>query len=477
LIRSARSLAAAALVALVVASIGVQANRPAVATGRPLPENVNVSAVSGNQSEQAVAVNPADPKNIVIISNLDTGGGLFKGVTRDGGKTWAREVIAEGDHLGFACCDPSLSWDRFGNLFFTYLDYDNFLTKVPVALSTDGGDTFTKITQIDNPNKKASPDIFAKAAPPIRSRFPLVDQPTITTGAGSVWVSFNGFGPMYASGARVRGLGRVGRFQPARQLPQSNNGNFGDIAIGQDGQVAVVWQRPSSGEGPSTVFESLNPGGLAGHFTPPRALVVTNVGGFDYIPAQPFRSVDAEAGLAWDRSFGPHRGRLYLIYCRESPDESNNLDVMSRFSDDGGLTWSKPRRVNDDDTHNSQPLPRISLDQSSGWIVVSWYDARNDEGDRGPGDTDGRRNDDVQFFGAFSLNGGRSFGRNFPIAEGPTNARPAFNGIDLGDYTGLDFSQGVAHPSWADNSNTTRDNPDGRLHELDIYTASVPVFP
>ena len=47
------------------------------------------------------------------------------------------------------------------------------------------------------------------------------------------------------------------------------------------------------------------------------------------------------------------------------------------------------------------------------------------------------------------------------------------NGIDFGDYSGLSFYGGLAHPAWSDNSNSTGSNPDGALHQLDIYTASV----
>jgi hypothetical protein len=34
---------------------------------------------------------------------------------------------------------------------------------------------------------------------------------------------------------------------------------------------------------------------------------------------------------------------------------------------------------------------------------------------------------------------------------------------------------GIAHPAWSDNSDSTRDNPDGALRQLDIYTAAVRV--
>jgi hypothetical protein len=59
------------------------------------------------------------------------------------------------------------------------------------------------------------------------------------------------------------------------------------------------------------------------------------------------------------------------------------------------------------------------------------------------------------------------------MSAGTSNSHDSGNGIDYGDYTGLAFFGGVAHPAWSDNSNSTGDNPDGALHQLDIYTASV----
>jgi hypothetical protein len=35
------------------------------------PTNVNVSQLHGNQSEPAIAVNPLDPNNVVVVSNVD----------------------------------------------------------------------------------------------------------------------------------------------------------------------------------------------------------------------------------------------------------------------------------------------------------------------------------------------------------------------------------------------------------------------
>src|SRR5207237_2099841 len=123
-----------------------------------------------------------------------------------------------------------------------------------------------------------------------------------------------------------------------------------------------------------------------------------HVGGFDFITPQPDRSVDAEPGLAWDGTGGPHNGRVYLVYTLEHPNESNNTDIEVSRSDDNGATWSAPVRVNDDATTNSQFLPKIALDPTSGKLAVVWYDSRNDSGTGGAGDTDGVPDDDAQLW-------------------------------------------------------------------------------
>ena len=303
-----------------------------------------------------------------------------------------------------------------------------------------------------------------------RGLFRFVDQPTVVAGHAEVWVVFNAGGPLVATGASVSGLGAVGSFAPAQVVPGTNNCT--DIAIGPSGQVMQVCTLTESGQGGGKLFVNVDPDGLGPAGFGGRGFVTdTHVGGFDFIPPQPDRSVDAEPGLAWDRT-GVHRGRVYLVYTHEVKNESDNTDIEVRYSDDQGTTWSAPVRVNDDTTRNSQFLPKISLDPVTGQLAVVWYDAHNDTGTGGPGDTDGLPNTDAQFWSAFSADG-QTFTRNLQISAGTSNAPDAHNGINYGDYTGLSFLNGTAHPAWADNSNSTGTNPDGTLHALDIYTAAV----
>src|SRR6266404_9103843 len=64
-----------------------------------------------------------------------------------------------------------------------------------------------------------------------------------------------------------------------------------------------------------------------------------------------------DPSIAFDRF-----GNCYLvyldlvIYAEEPINESNDPDILIRFSDDSGATWSKPARVSDDKKKRSQFL-------------------------------------------------------------------------------------------------------------------------
>src|SRR5690348_7057703 len=167
-------------IAFLLAASG-QAQPPTFAS---IPTNVDISQRHTNESEEAIAVNPTNPNNIVEVSNVDfPAAGLFEGVSFDGGKTWTTKLIGDNDNLGDACCDPSLSFDNYGNLFMTYLF--NVEIEVPIALSTDGGLTFNIIANIAKPPKQS-----LSASSERRGLFRFVDQPTIKAAKGEVWVVF-----------------------------------------------------------------------------------------------------------------------------------------------------------------------------------------------------------------------------------------------------------------------------------------------
>jgi hypothetical protein len=468
----------ASLVAL--SGLAIFAARVAPATAAPsAASNIDVSVLPNNDAEDAVAVNPTNPNNVVAMAITFTqSAGLIEGVSFNGGKTWTRQIIggSTGDALGDICCDEQLAWDRYGNLWMTYLL--NSTGNVEVALSTDGGLSWKKVADVAPTTVTGNSQGNGKK----RGQVHLAqsgDQPSIGAGPSSVWVSYTSIksGEVQAFGAPVTGLGAFGSFSALETVPTSNGqGDYGDTSVGPNGEVVVIYQDKQNGQVGANIYTALDPDGFGpAGFGTPRLLAHTLVGGFDFIPAQPNRSVDAEANLAWDRSGGVHNGRLYAVWTQEVDNESNDMDVELQYSDDRGATWSPAVRVNDDQTRNSQFMPSLAVDQTTGNLGLSWYDARNDLGTGGLGDTDGVPNDDVQIYATYSTDGGVSFVPNFRVSAGTSNAVDAAYGFDYGDYTHAAFVGGAFWPVWSDNSNSSGNNPDGALHQLDLYAAKVTV--
>jgi hypothetical protein len=204
------------------------------------------------------------------------------------------------------------------------------------------------------------------------------------------------------------------------------------------------------------------------------------VSGGDYvIPAQPDRGIWMGLSAAVDLTEGAHAGRIYVAFADQGDLDGDaatghdDTDIFVIASDDGGLSWDAlgdaPAavgadqnliRVNDDSGTASQFFAWLDVDQTTGNVAVSWYDARNDAAD----------NDDVQYFAAFSTDGGASWSSNVQVSDGTSNGAAAGD-FNLGDYTGLAFEDGIIHTTWSDNSNSTGDNTDaaGPVLSMDAY--------
>lgn len=432
--------------------------------------NVNVSRLASSQTEVDIAVNPTNPQNVVAVSNGGTTdpSALFIANSMDGGATWTTRTLSFGqDTIGTANSDrfdAAVAFDRFGNLHLTYMarTLNNGNVAILYGTSSDGGTT-----------------IATRILAALGSGF---DKPWIATGPDAanpaneaVYVTYRTTTGIVAQGAVATGLGNVGAFSAAAQF--TTVGNYAVPSVGPNGEFVVTWQNPAGGQGPGVALFDRDLNGLVGGLTfgADTTITTTNFGGFDFIPATPNRSAFASPYLAYDVSTGVHRGRLYCAYADEIIDESNNSDILVRFSDDNGTNWSQPVRVNDDAGVNSQFFQDISVDQTTGTVYLSWYDARNDFGGGGT-DTDGRDNTDVQVFMSASIYVGSTltFAPNVLVSRGSSNQARDVNdpGNDFGDYAGVSASNNIIYAVWADNSNSTNDNPGGNA-TFEVYTSRV----
>ena len=408
----------------------------------------DVSQMSGNHVDGTIAVDPNDSSR-QFAASVKEGTGLYVATSSDGGMTWSGITIAAGgsDGLPVAGGRPQAVFDQFGNLFLTYVDQTG--DHIVVAMSTDGGKTFTTL------------DSFFSAGGVSR---PLVTAGPGPGGAGSVWVTFLEGTQIAATGTDVDSLGVVGVFNPVQVVARASEGatlNFGGIAVGPTGQVLISYQTQTTPAGPSAIYAELDATGVSpGGFAAPVLVTTTNVGGSDPIPPEAVHTVGTGAGLAWDRSGTAHNGRVYLVYTDTATLGSQATRIFVRYSDDNGKTWSAPETVSDDTGDNSEFLPSIAVDPSDGDVAAAWYDARNDPNDI-----------QTQFFAAVSINGAQSFSPNVPVGLGSSDATSAnLNAFgqqnQYGDYTGLAFVGGILYPLWADNSAALGGNPD--LPQFDL---------
>jgi hypothetical protein len=280
-----------------------------------------------------------------------------------------------------------------------------------------------------------------------------------------VWTVWNQGGTMTARGAAVTALGAVGAWSAPQAAPGASSCSFGDIAVSPGGAVVQVCGQ-ITGEEPSQLRVNTDADGLgANGFGAVVVAATTNVGGFDSIPPQANRTIDPEAGLAYDRNnASPFFGRLYLVYTDETADENNDTEIMIRSSDNNGATWSAPARVNDDATTRSQFLPRVFADPATGNLAVCWHDARNSA-----------TNQAMELFCTSRSETAVKFEPSRKLSDGASLSNGG--GVEFGDYAGLDSTGLRGLPVWADTSNSTGDNPNG-TSSFDAYVDrfDVPLF-
>jgi hypothetical protein len=300
-----------------------------------------------------------------------------------------------------------------------------------VIRSTDAGKTFSWLAQLDSGDATGATAKF-------------VDQPSIAVGPaspdnttqGSVWVSWRGSNQhIDAVGALVKGKGAtdVGTFSGQQSVDGDSpeNSHFRtDIQVGPQGQVVVSYMS-DYGAGPTaaTIFTRTDPDGLKTDKSFGSEITVgsVNVGtqaAQNKLKAQPNLGAENFGRLAWDRSgkFGKDKtnGRLYLV-TTDAPtiggadDAVRNKDtnIVLYYSDDSGATWTRVKgTINDDGGKTSQFLPSIAVDQTTGFVAITWYDARDDA----------KNNTKVKVYGTVSDDGGQHFEKNLAISKGTSDA-------------------------------------------------------
>jgi len=213
------------------------------------------------------------------------------------------------------------------------------------------------------------------------------------------------------------------------------------------GCVYVVTHSGTNGAGIYTFYVSTN-GGATFTMKSSNQLsnyIGTEVGGrstVQFMRCRPYPMIAA------DNSFGPYRGRLYLVYASNNPPgNGNKSDIFLRYSTDQGATWSSARVVNDDPNsqNNFQFHPAIWCDKETGRLYIKFYDTR-----RVP------TSDSMDVYATYTDDGGETFAPNQRLTNRTfrINFTNATTATYRGDYDAITSNRYAALAVWTDFRNS-----------------------
>lgn len=210
-------------------------------------------------------------------------------------------------------------------------------------------------------------------------------------------------------------------------------------AVGPEGQLYVSWAGPegisfrSSMDGGDSWTDEVTVDAMPGGWT-------YDIPGIYRANGLPITKVDL--------SGGPHHGDIYINWS-DQRNGKEDTDVWITRSSDGGKTWSKAKKVNQDESNRHQFFTWMDIDQTNGLLYVFYYDRRNSEGNK------------TAVYMSISADGGEHF-HDFPISQETEEFIPD-DKVFFGDYTNLTVHNGICRPIWT------------RLHEgkTSVWTSIV----
>lgn len=438
------------------------------------------------QTEPHLAVHPQDPDQVVVALIDYNFPGIANYVSIDGGATWEgpyQPKIARGELTGAG--DPTVAFDHQGNAYacqmsLRIVDFNlgplvgsALVANASLSYSRDGGITWDEAILTARggvATRASSPAAGERLRGEVEVSF--VDKPWITVGPNPekpnqdvIYVTYTNFIDrwelLWMDELAVLNLveeqavievvrsedGGLTWSRPTAVSPQVLLRGVGGLErrvvhgsqpiVAPDGSLYVAWFDSTTdglwqGTGEIWVAASQD---LGRTFDRPRL-------------ADKFLEVGNRPRSAsfrlWATGFpqmasGP-AGEVYIVYSAypaNNPEDGGDVFLLS--SVDGGKTWERRVRVNDDKRGRLQFFPAITVDPA-GTLHMIWGDTRDDPAELS-----------YHIYYSSSKDRGKSWEINSRVSDFPSNPNFAFpRGQFIGDYFAIKATKEDVYIVWAD---------------------------
>lgn len=380
--------------------------------------------------EPSITINQKDPKNIIAAYSLDQ----IK-YTKDGGETW-QETTVTSPYGVYG--DVVLESDPKGVIHFFHLSdpsgegrsNEAWLDRIVAHQSNDGGKSWDEGKSIGyNPPKDQDK--------PWVAIHPRKGNLAVT------WTQFDKYGSKDAgcqSHIMLSTSANGKKWSNPIQLSQlpgdcvdSDNTAEGAVpVIGRDGKMFVAW----SNGGTIYLDRSYDEGKT---WLSNDIAIATQASGWDMeIPG--LGRVNGMPIIRVNNSPTRSVGVLYLIWADQG-DGTSDTNTWFIRSVNHGDNWTVPKKIGEDESNKHQFLPWMTVDQTTGYIYIVYYDRRNYDDNQ------------TDVYLSYSSDDGNTF-KDVKISESPfTPTEDKF----FGDYTNIAAHNGIITPIWTrmDNGKTS----------------------
>jgi hypothetical protein len=421
------------------------------------------------QNEEQIAINPRNPDNMVAVWR-DFRTGVRRvgwGYTFDGGESWTEGGLITEPNYPFQS-DPGVTADKDGNFYAVVLSYAGGSIQsngLFVLESTNGGVTWGDPLQVVD----GVPDVFED------KEFIACDR-TYGRHSGNLYVTWTRFGT--ATDILARRSTDSGRsWSNTVTVSDETSVQFPIPVVGRNGELYIAWTSYDK----SAIMLDVSTDGGASFGTDHEVISVyqpsTALAGAINAYSSPHMDADISNGI--------YSGRVYIAFM-DRRNGQRDFDIWLISSDNMGLTWTEPVRINDDQPNNGRDQfhPWLTVD-NLGIVTAVWLDRRHDP-----------QNLTYHCYISQSTDGGVTWSPNVQVStepSDPTYAFPSYAGLDnpdsnnegdadtkhphrsapmaglIGEYIGVVSWDGVPTPIWTDIRNLNQDTYAGYLKRPAVW--------